>query len=126
MTREEAVCRFEWQVENSEAIDAKNFLQEMSNLLLSRIFEVVKELNRKRAVCEYEAIHEFSISRSDVSFGELLEWQAGEPMEEPDYRRLSTLPEAKTLGDLLHRCQKAYWDDVQAVAQNSQPTPQSK
>ena len=126
MTREEAVCRFEWEIENSEAIDANNFLRETSNLLLSRIFKVVKELNRKRAVCEYEAIHEFSISRSDVSLGELLEWQTGEPMEEPDYRRLSTLPDAKTLGDSLDRCQKLYWEDVQSIAQNSQQTPSLK
>lgn len=126
MTREEAVCRFEWQIEHSEAIDAESYLQEASNILRSRILELVEGLNRKRAECEYEAIHEFSISRTDVSLGELLEWYAGEPMEERDYLRLNNLPAGEPLGDALHRCQKAYWEDVQVTAQKSERSSRSK
>ena len=126
MTREEAVCRFAWELKHSEAIDAESFLQETSNILPGRIFEVVEELNRKRAECEYKAIHEFSISRSDVSLGEILDWYTGEPMEEQDYRRLSNLSGGKTLGDALHRCQRAYWNDVQETAQKSQRASQSE
>jgi hypothetical protein len=126
MTREEAVCRFAWKTKHSEAIDAERLLRETTSILPGRIFEVVEELNRKRAQCEYEAIHEFSISRTDVSFGELLEWYAGEPLEERDYLRLNNLPDGEPLGDAIHQCQKAYWEDVQVTAQSSERSSLSK
>ncbi len=126
MTREQAVCRFAWETKYSEAIDAEKYLRATTGILPGRIFEVVEELNRKRAECEYEAIHEFSISRTDVSLSELLEWYAGETLEERDYLRLNNLPEGEPLADALHRCQKSYWEDIQEAAKESQPTSQSR
>jgi hypothetical protein len=123
ITRREAVCRIKWKIEHSEGIDAEHLLRETSNLLPGHVFDAVDALNEARAECEYTAIKEFSLSRSDVSLPELLGWYTGEPLDDRDFIRLNNLPNGEALGDALHQCQTAYWEDAQKVVQDSKRGP---